>query len=61
MERAHELYGDLIKAQASLVLLTELHLLYLVIPYEMIDQIKPKYSVYFNVVGISKFIWKCTY
>lgn len=48
LEKAHELYGDLIKAQSSLVLLTNLHLLYLVTPPETLLQIKPNFSLYFN-------------
>nr|CAD7400649.1 unnamed protein product [Timema cristinae] len=48
LKKARLLYEDLLQAQASLVLLTCLHLLYLVTPYELVDQIRPSPSVYFN-------------
>lgn len=70
LEKAHDLYGDLIKAQSSLVLLTNLHLLYLVTPSEIFSQIKPNFSLYFNaylqlssneihtanIIGITEFV-----
>ncbi|XP_068082921.1 helicase POLQ-like [Anabrus simplex] len=49
LSRAHVLYKDLLQAQASLVLLSCLHLLYLVTPYDLMPQIKPVSSVYFSV------------
>nr|CAD7202978.1 unnamed protein product [Timema douglasi] len=48
LKKARLLYEDLLQAQASLVLLTCLHLLYLVTPYDLVDQITPSPSVYFN-------------
>nr|CAD7459173.1 unnamed protein product [Timema tahoe] len=48
LKKARLLYEDLLQAQASLVLLTCLHLLYLVTPYDLVDQIRPSPSVYFN-------------
>jgi len=51
LSRAHMLYQDLFQAQSSLVLLSCLHLLYLVTPYDLMSQIKPNPTVYFSVVG----------
>lgn len=65
---AHMLYRDLVQAQSGLVLLSCLHLLYLVTPYDFTGQIKPNSAVYFfvynrldvkdlktaNVLGISE-------
>ncbi|KAK7867975.1 hypothetical protein R5R35_014759 [Gryllus longicercus] len=45
--RASELYNDLVKAQTNFVLLSYLHLLYLVTPYELMDQIKPDPDIYY--------------
>jgi hypothetical protein len=50
LTRAHMLYDDLHQAQKSLVLLNELHLLYLVTPYEIAEQIKPNKNDYYNIV-----------
>lgn len=50
---AHTLYEDLLEAQKHLVLLNDLHLLYLVIPYDYIFQIKPNFTVYYNIVEYS--------
>ncbi|KAL3278268.1 hypothetical protein HHI36_013603 [Cryptolaemus montrouzieri] len=49
LSRAHILYEDLVQAQYSLVLLDSLHLLYLVTPYDLSEQIKPDMNVYFTV------------
>ncbi|XP_012263144.2 helicase POLQ-like [Athalia rosae] len=55
LSRAHLLYKDLKTAQNQLVLLDCLHLLYLVTPYDLIDQVKPSGNVYYNVVcGLSR-------
>lgn len=48
---AHHLYNDLHEAQEKLVLLNHLHLLYVVTPYSMLDQIKYDPQVFFNVVS----------
>jgi hypothetical protein len=48
---AHMLYRDLVQAQSGLVLLSCLHLLYLVTPYDFTGQIKPNSAVYFFVVS----------
>ncbi|PSN35915.1 hypothetical protein C0J52_07170 [Blattella germanica] len=40
---------DLYQGQAALVLLSCLHLLYLVTPYDLATQIKPNYVIYFSV------------
>lgn len=45
------LYEDLLQAQANLVLLNDLHLLYLVIPYDFIDLVKPPLANYYNIVS----------
>lgn len=50
LSRAHVLYEDLLEAQANLVLLSDLHLLYLVVPYDLIDQIRPSMNTYYNLV-----------
>lgn len=47
------LYDDLHQAQKSLVLLNELHLLYLVTPYEIAEQIKPNKNDYYNIVRMN--------
>ncbi|KAJ1529775.1 hypothetical protein ONE63_006521 [Megalurothrips usitatus] len=49
MVTAHRLYDDLHLAQEKLVLLNHLHLLYIVTPYNMVDQVKYLNQVYFNV------------
>lgn len=51
IDTAHHLYNDLHVAQEKLVLLNHLHLLYIVTPYSMLDQIKYDPQVYFNVVS----------
>lgn len=51
LSRAHLLYDDLYKAQASLVLQGHLHLLYLVTPYETAEQVRPNMQVYYDVVS----------
>lgn len=54
LSRAHVLYEDLLLAQANLVLLTDLHLLYLVIPYDLVDQVRPVMNIYYNIVSASE-------
>ncbi|XP_044259159.1 helicase POLQ-like [Tribolium madens] len=49
LTRAHQLYDDLHQAQKSLVLLDCLHLLYLVTPYDLAEQIKPNNNDYYNI------------
>lgn len=53
LDTAHILFEDLVQAQSSLVLLSDLHLLYLVTPYELARQIQPSlpnyYSIYINL------------
>nr|XP_022907396.1 helicase POLQ-like isoform X1 [Onthophagus taurus] len=48
LTKAHLLYEDLLQAQASLVLLNCLHLLYLVTPYDIADQINLSKSRYYR-------------
>ncbi|CAL7945074.1 unnamed protein product [Xylocopa violacea] len=50
MQCAYMLYQDLKKAQEHLILVDYLHLLYLVTPYDIISQINPVGSVYYDVV-----------
>ncbi|XP_049791288.1 uncharacterized protein LOC126198771 isoform X2 [Schistocerca nitens] len=49
LHNVQQLKSDLVQAQASLVLLTCLHLLYLVTPYDMVNQITPIPNIYFSV------------
>lgn len=51
LSRAHMLYEDLQLAQANLVLLNDLHLLYLVVPYDFIDLVKPALTNFYNIVS----------
>ena len=53
LERASHLYKDLRQAQAGLVLLSKLHLMYLVTPYDLVGTINPVPSTYFHVSGFS--------
>ncbi|KAG8303436.1 hypothetical protein J6590_010473 [Homalodisca vitripennis] len=49
MEMAKQLYKDLQTAQLSLVLLSHLHLLFLVTPYTMLDQVRFQQQIFCNV------------
>ncbi|XP_037087624.1 helicase POLQ-like [Pollicipes pollicipes] len=46
---AGRLYDDLVHAQSALAVINQLHLLYLVTPYDMMDNIRPAASVYFDL------------
>lgn len=50
LKTAYTLYEDLKTAQRHLILIDNLHLLYLVTPYDSISQITPIGSIYYNVV-----------
>ncbi|CAL1683577.1 unnamed protein product [Lasius platythorax] len=50
LQTAYTLYEDLKTAQKHLILIDNLHLLYLVTPYDSISQITPIGSIYYNVV-----------
>ncbi|OXU31363.1 hypothetical protein TSAR_014936 [Trichomalopsis sarcophagae] len=50
LQTAHTLYEDLKKAQANLVLVDYLHLLYLITPYDVACQVKPVGTVYYDVM-----------
>ncbi|XP_078051698.1 mutagen-sensitive 301 [Augochlora pura] len=50
MKTAYTLYEDLQRAQEHLILIDYLHLLYLVTPYDIVSQIKPIGSIYYDVV-----------
>lgn len=52
MQCAYMLYQDLKKAQEHLILVDYLHLLYIVTPYDIIAQVKPIGSVYYDVVTL---------
>ncbi|CAG9859361.1 unnamed protein product [Phyllotreta striolata] len=49
LSKAHILYEDLSKAQSSLVLKGYLHLLYLITPYDLAEQITPNKQTYYEV------------
>ncbi|XP_014605338.1 PREDICTED: helicase POLQ-like isoform X1 [Polistes canadensis] len=50
LQCAYELYEDLKKAQKHLILTDCLHLLYLITPYNIINQIQPIGSVYYDAI-----------
>lgn len=50
--KAHILYDDMLQAQASLVLLNCLHLLYLVTPYDVSEQIQISKPHYYTIVSL---------
>lgn len=50
MQSAYTLYNDLKQAQRHLILLDHLHLLYLVTPYHVVNQVKLIGSIYYDVV-----------
>lgn len=50
MQRAYTLYQDLKRAQEHLILTDYLHLLYLVTPYDIVSQVKPVGTIYYDVV-----------
>lgn len=50
MSIANEVYHDLMMSLNSLVLSSDLHLLYLATPPELVDAIEPNWSVYFDKV-----------
>ncbi|KAK0159433.1 hypothetical protein PV328_010310 [Microctonus aethiopoides] len=51
LQSAYNLYDDLKMAQNHLVLINDLHILYLVTPYDLTNQFKPIGSVYYDVVS----------
>lgn len=51
LETAYVLYGDLKTAQKHLMLANDLHILYLVTPYDVANQLKPVGTVYYDVVS----------
>ncbi|KYN20541.1 Helicase POLQ-like protein [Trachymyrmex cornetzi] len=50
LKTAYTLYEDLKTAQKHLILIDNLHLLYLVTPYDSISQITPTGSIYYDVI-----------
>lgn len=49
LDRSTQLYNDLRIAQGGLVLMTKLHLMYLVTPYDMVGTVTPIATTYFQV------------
>lgn len=56
MAKAHFLYEDLLQAQNCLVLVNCLHLLYLVTPYDLSEQIKPAPGHYYRIVSVTSMV-----
>lgn len=48
LDYTNQLYKDLKKAEESLFLSSHLHLLFLVTPYDLVQNIKPSWTVYFQ-------------
>lgn len=61
LQSAYNLYDDLKMAQNHLVLINDLHILYLVTPYDLTNQFKPIGSVYYDVVSFSHLIGFATF
>lgn len=57
LKTAYTLYEDLKTAQKHLILIDNLHLLYLVTPYDSVSQITPIGSIYYDVVILSMFLY----
>lgn len=57
LKTAYTLYEDLKTAQKHLILIDNLHLLYLVTPYDSISQITPVGSIYYDVVILLIFLY----
>jgi len=57
LKTAYALYEDLKTAQKHLILIDNLHLLYLVTPYDSISQITPIGSIYYDVVILFIFLY----
>ena len=55
LDRSKQLYNDLRLAQGGLVLMTKLHLMYLVTPYDMVGTVSPIASTYFQVISPREF------
>lgn len=51
MHSAYELYEDLKTAQKHLILTDYLHLMYLMTPYNLLNQIQPIGTVYYDAVS----------
>jgi len=51
---AQRIYDDLKRAQENLVMATELHLIYLITPYNMAENIKPDRQAFFKAVSLFK-------
>lgn len=55
LDRSKQLYDDLRLAQGGLVLMTKLHLMYLVTPYDMVGTVAPVANTYFQVIFFESF------
>ena len=51
VDKGRALYNDLQKARSSLVIANYLHLLYVVTPYDLVDQVVPVWPVYLTEVS----------
>ncbi|XP_039302244.1 helicase POLQ-like isoform X2 [Solenopsis invicta] len=54
LKTAYALYEDLKTAQKHLILIDNLHLLYLVTPYDSISQITPVGSIYYDIMELTE-------
>lgn len=50
VDTAHTVYRELVTAQQKFVLSTDLHLLYLCVPLELVSTIDPNWRVFFDKV-----------
>ena len=51
-DRGSQLYSDLCEAREALCVANYLHLLYLVTPYDLVDQVRPSWMTYLDQVRI---------
>ncbi len=49
---AADIYSDLTQALDSIVLSSDLHLLYLIVPRDMMSSIQPNWTAYFEIVNL---------
>ena len=51
LDRGQQLYTDLCSAREALCVVNYLHLLYLVTPYDLVEQVKPNWMIYLDEVS----------
>lgn len=51
VDRGQQLYNDLDLTRLSLVVSNHLHLLYLVTPYDLVEQTVPNWNIYLSEVS----------